>query len=687
MEGSENINENGPDQLIDDELSLKITTTDPEGAVKIRQYDGDYSQDYPILSVPTMLRNTTEKFPTKTAMAVKRNGAWVTWSYQEYYDQSRNAAMAFIKLGLQRFHSVCLLGFNSPEWFIAQMGAIMAGGFSAGIYTTNSPEACKHVANNSRANIIVVEDEKQLEKILAIKDDLPNLKAIVQYTGHPKQFYSNKNSNDDSKFIYSWKAFLAVVGTHEKCVLEQTLEERLKRIAVNQCCLLVYTSGTTGQPKGAMLSHDNITWTARISNRYLETTSDDILLSYLPLSHSAAQMMDVWMTMEAGVTVYFAARDALKGSLGETLKEVRPTAFFGVPRVFEKMADKMQSMGKEAPVIQRYIASWAKKTGLKHNQKQLEMINSAPHGNKISYSIAKKMVYKRVKEKLGLDRCRLIGCGAAPTSQQTLDYFLSLDIRLLVCFGMTETSGTHHGNKPGYHKIPTVGQNVIGCRTKINNPDAVNGWGEVCMNSRNVTMGYLYCPEKTKETIDSEGWLHSGDIGCLDHEGYLTITGRIKELIITAGGENVPPLVIEEAIKKELPCISNAVVIGDQKKYLTCLLTLKVDSDPETLEPKKELSPATTDWCKEIGVDGAKTIDDLLLDLNSKYYVKISEAIQRGIDRVNENATSNAQKIQKWILLKTDFSIIGGELTPTQKLKRYLVQSKYSDSIKKLYCG
>ena len=207
------------------------------------------------------------------------------------------------------------------------------------------------------------------------------------------------------------------------------------------------------------------------------------------------------------------------------------------------------------------------------------------------------------------------------------------------------------------------------------------------MNSRNVTMGYLNCPEKTKETIDGEGWLHSGDIGCLDDDGYLTITGRIKELIITAGGENVPPLVIEEAIKKELPCISNAVVIGDQKKYLTCLLTLKVDSDPETLEPKKELSPATTDWCKAIGVEGAKTIDDLLLDLNSKYYVKISEAIQRGIDRVNENATSNAQKIQKWILLKTDFSIIGGELTPTQKLKRYLVQSKYSESIKKLYCG
>ena len=181
--------------------------------------------------------------------------------------------------------------------------------------------------------------------------------------------------------------------------------------------------------------------------------------------------------------------------------------------------------------------------------------------------------------------------------------------------------------------------------------------------------------------------MHSGDIGCLDTDGYLTITGRIKELIVTAGGENVPPLVIEDAIKKELPCISNAMVIGDQKNYLSCLLTLKVDADPETLEPKKELALVTTNWCKEVGAEGAKTIDDLLLDLNSKYYVKISEAIQHGIDRVNDKATSNAQKIQKWILLKTDFSITGGELGPTQKLKRYLVQSKYADSIKKLYCG
>ena len=675
----------GPDQLIGDDRATNITTTEPDGCVKIRSYDGDYSNEYPILSVPTMLRNSAEKFATKTAMAVKRDGIWIHWTYADYYEQSRLAAMCFIKLGLQPFHSVCILGFNSPEWLVPQMGAIMAGGFSTGIYTTNSPDACKHAANDSRANIIVVEDEIHLEKILLIKNELPHLKAIIQYTGIPQIKTSHHEENSHS-LVYSWKEFLQI-GSVEDESLRKELDERLKRIAVNQCCLLVYTSGTTGQPKGAMLSHDNLTWTARTSNRFLKATSEDILLSYLPLSHSAAQMMDVWMTMEAGVAVYFAQKDALKGSLGETLKEVRPTAFFGVPRVFEKIADKMQEMGKEAPVLQRYVATWAKKAGLQHNLKKLNSIELETQSNRLSYSIAKRIVYSKVKEKLGLDRCRLIGCGAAPISQHTVDYFLSLDIRLLLCFGMTETSGTQHGNRPQHHKMTTVGSNVYGCRTKIYQPDVGTGKGEVCMCSRNVMMGYLFSPEKTDETIDDEGWLHSGDIGCLDDGGYLTITGRIKELIITAGGENVPPLVIEDAIKKELPCISNAMVIGDQKKYLSCLLTLKVDADPETMEPKKELATATTDWCKEIGADGAKTIDDLLLDLNSKYYVKISEAIQRGIDRVNEKATSNAQKIQKWVLIKTDFSITGGELTPTQKLKRYLVQSKYADSIKKLYYG
>ncbi len=242
------------------------------------------------------------------------------------------------------------MNFSIAEWFIAQAGAILAGGFSSGIYTTNTPEACAYIARNCRAQVLVVEDEKQLDKILQIKQDLPELKAIVQYLGTPKK-----------EGVLSWEDLLQL-GAGES---DDELEERLKRIAINQCCALIYTSGTTGPPKGVMMSHDNLTWTARIADSYLKIDKDDIFLSYLPLSHSAAQvrvplsrektreidifkrlfpqMIDVWMPMSAACSVYFADRNAMKGSLGGTLREVRPTVFFGVPRVYEKIQEKVMT--------------------------------------------------------------------------------------------------------------------------------------------------------------------------------------------------------------------------------------------------------------------------------------------------------------------------------------------------------
>ena len=650
----------GPNQIIEETDGL--TTTKPDGAVKLRQPSPNTFQETPPLSVPGMLESTAKKFPDHLAMAVKRSGNWEKMTYKDYYSQSRVVAKAFIALGLERFHAVSILGFNSPEWFMAQMGAIMAGGLSVGIYTTNTPEACRYVAHNCRANIIVVEDEKQLDKIVQVKDQLPHLKAIVQYNGTPKV-----------PDVLSWNQLLEK-GNQES---DAELEDRLKRIAVNQCCALIYTSGTTGQPKGTMMSHDNFTWTARMSNKYLNVTDKDVLLSYLPLSHSAAQMMDVWMMMAAGASVYFANKDALKGSLGPTLKEVRPTFFFGVPRVFEKIAEKMQEMGKSAPALRRSLASWAKKTGLEHNTKVLEGQESGG----ISYPIAKRIVFSKVKAALGLDKARLIGVGAAPMSRETFDYFLSLDVFLLECYGMSETSGPQTGNKPGSHFIGTVGQTMTGCVTKINDPDP-DGKGEVCMNSRNVMMGYLFNPEKTAEAVDADGWMHSGDIGLIDDNGCLRITGRIKELIITAGGENVPPLIIEDAIKAELPCISNVMVVGDRKKFLSCLLTFKVKVDPDTMEPTDELMSSAVDFFAEKGIK-VKTVDDIMRPGADND--RAMRAIQEGIDRANAQATSNAQKIQKYLVLLKDFSVPGGELGPTLKLKRHYVLSKYETQIQNLY--
>ena len=422
------------------------------------------------------------------------------------------------------------------------------------------------------------------------------------------------------------------------------------------------------------MSHDNLTWTARIASKYLRIHENDTFLSYLPLSHSAAQMIDVWMPIAARAAVYFADRNALKGSLVNTLKEVRPTVFFGVPRIYEKIQEKMIQIGKSAGGVKRIVADWAKRAGLSHNLKNLEGQNT---GTGYSYPLAKKLVFSKVKENLGFDQCKILGVGAAPMSRETFEYFLSLDIPLLECYGMSETSGPQTGNRPGQHRLGSIGPSLDGCNTRIADKDP-DGNGEVLMSSRNIMMGYLFNPEKTKEAIDEDGWLHSGDIGCELADGYFKITGRIKDLIITAGGENVPPVLIEDQVKKELPCVSNVMVIGDRKKFLSCLLTLKVEMDNDTLEPKQTLSEACLDWCKEIG-SKAKTVEEANAD------EIVRKAIQQGLDRVNQAATSNAQKLQKWTLIQTDFSVPGGELGPTLKLKRYYVLKKYDTQIRNMY--
>ncbi len=278
---------------------------------------------------------------------------------------------------------------------------------------------------------------------------------------------------------------------------------------------------------------------------------------------------------------------------------------------------------------------------------------------------------------LGLDRCRIVGVGAAPMSQANLEYFLSLDIPIYECYGMSETSGPNCGNRLGQHRLGSVGPTLIGCSTRISDPDE-DGNGEILMSGRNITMGYLYQEEKTREAIDEDGWLHSGDIGKEMPGGFYKITGRIKELIITAGGENVPPVLVEEEIKKAVPAISNVMVIGDRRKFLSCLITLKVEIDQDTLEPGSELSPDAVDWCREIG-SKASSVEEAAGD------DAVKRAIQDGLDRANTRATSNAQRVQKFLLLPTDFSVPGGELGPTLKLKRHLVVKKYATQINNFY--
>lgn len=639
----------------------QLWCTSRDKAVKLRMEGSGPASETP-RTVHQLFQDTVETFGDFPALASKAEGRWVTLTWRQYYDQCRAAAKSFLKLGLERFHGVGILGFNSPEWFISDVGCIFAGGLATGIYTTNSPEACRYVADSCEANIMVVENQKQLDKILQVKDQLPHLKAIVQYKGELKQ---------KAPFLYTWAEFMK----QGEDVPDEQLDAVIDSLRVNECCTLIFTSGTTGNPKGVMLSHDNLTWTVHTASSKLSfKPAEEVVISYLPLSHVAAQLVDIWLGVHFATTTYFAEPDALKGSLVNTLKEARPTCFLGVPRVWEKMQEKMRATVAKVSPMKRAIGDWAKSIGLQYNYSVMSGENRVPWG----FMLANNLVLKKVRDALGLDRCRFCFTGAAPITKETLEYFMSLNIPLLELYGMSESCGPHTLSSDTEYRMTSCGKVMPGCKTKLENPDE-DGSGEICFWGRHVFMGYLDMPEKTIEALDDDGWLHSGDLGRHDQNDFLYITGRIKELIITAGGENIPPVPIEDSVKAEVPIISNAILLGDKLKFLSMMLTLKCVVD-DNGEPTDELTPEALSFCQQHGVTATK-VSEIIANKEPAIY----KAIQDGVERANARATSNAQKIQKWVLLERDFSVEGGELGPTMKLRRPIVVKKYQETINELY--
>lgn len=505
-----------------------------------------------------------------------------------------------------------------------------------------------------------------MEKIHEIKDKLPHLKAVIQ-TLPPFAQYVKKSDG-----FWRWSE-LQTMNTDD---VEEEYKKRSSQIVANECCCLIFTSGTVGKPKGVMLSHDNLTWDSYSVTVHLGDLQmgKEVLVSYLPLSHVAGQMVDIFLPITLAGAVYFADRDALKGSLVKTLLEAEPTLFLGVPRVFEKIQEKMMAVGAQSGTIKKVIAAWAKGVALQHH---LDRMAGRP-SNSLQYKIANKLVMSKIKQALGLLRCKYMVTGAAPMSVDTKKYFLSLDLPIMDVYGMSETTGGHSLSTLEAPTFETSGKNMPGIKTKIINIDS-NGHGEICMKGRHVFMGYLNDEEKTNEAVDEDGWLRSGDIGYIDNDGYIFITGRIKELIITAGGENIPPVPIENLVKSECPAISNAFLVGDKRKFLTILLTLKTQMDEEGA-PKDELAAETLKWLEDIQLKH-KTLSEVLEGPDSK----LVQAIQEAIDRANKSSVSNAQKIQKFAILSHDFSIPTNELGPTMKVKRNFVMEKYKTIIEKLY--
>lgn len=662
----------------------KFWVSEPEAYLEPRGEGTIGGTSDPAKTIIDVFENITERFPDRPALCVKKytqvtgdDGKkknvlpedWTVWTYTDYLNDCRKFAKSLCHLNVTGFKIINIIGFNSPEWFIANCGAIVAGCISAGIYSTNLPESCHYITEHSKAEVLCVDSNQQLVKYA--KKKFPHLKAIVMWNETPDP----KTVAACTVPVHTWEAFLEIGSGVGNDVLD------LRRANVNpgNCSTLIYTSGTTGPPKAVMVSHDNITWTTgKVLSLVADVNHTDRFVSYLPLSHIAAQVIDLHGPMSIGACTYFAQTDAMKGTLKTTMCDVRPTIFFGVPRVWEKFQEAMVDLGRKTEGITKQLAAWAKGLGKEHcRMQQYGEGGGAP----CCYSCANSVILTKIKTAIGLDQAKGCFTAAAPISPDTLWYFASLDIPVYEVFGQSECTGPHTISMEGQWKIGTCGRPMPGTVSKGDKDS------ELCYAGRHIFMGYMYMPEKTAETIDDEGFLHSGDIGEFDEDtqegfdgpsGFLRITGRIKDLIITAGGENVPPILIENEIKSAGLAISNAMVVGDKRKYLAAIITLKVVMDKETMEPTEKLAPDSLHVAKEIGSD-AKTVEEAISCAKFKAY------IDAAVKTANSKTTSQAQIVQKWKYLEKDFCEKAGDLTPTMKLKRNVVTEKLAGLIDEIY--
>ena len=580
--------------------------------------------------IPHRLLGQATTRPSAVAYQAKVNGRWQPTTWKTFVEQVRTAARALMALGFERGGTVAILGFNRPEWVILDHAAMLAGGAPAGIYTTSSPEEVQYIVHHSEARVILVEDAGQLAKVKAKREEMPLCKHIVMMRG----------ATATGADVLTWDDFLAKAES----VAESTLDARIDMIEQADLATLIYTSGTTGPPKGVMLSHGNLQWTAKTLVALGGAHADDVSLSYLPLSHIAEQMATIHMPATAGSSVFFA--ESLE-KIPDNLKDCRPTVFFGVPRIWEKFHAVLAGKLSELTGAKKRLVAWARAACTQVNAHR-DRGEAIPRMLSLQYALAQRLVIRKLKAALGFDRASNLISGAAPIAPDVLVFFSSIDLPIREIYGQSEDTGPTSFNLPGRTRIGSVGPPLPGLECKIGDD------GEILVRGPNVFLGYFKEPAATAEALSVDGWLHSGDLGAFDKEGFLTITGRKKEIIITAGGKNIAPKNIEAALK-ESPLVGEAVVIGDRKKYLTALITLD-DVAARKVVAEGELSTAPA----------------------------IRQAIQTQVDKVNESL-ARVEQVKKFAILPRPFGIDTGELTPTMKIKRNVVVQKFEREIDAMY--
>ena len=584
-------------------------------------------------TIPHKVLQHGERTPGKPAYYVRENDTWRATSWGTYAEEVKTAANAMIALGLEVGQPVGILGFNRPEWVIFDVAAMAAGAVPAGIYTTNSPAECKYILGHSEAPIVLLENEEQWEKIAAIRSELPALKHVVMMKG----------TDIDDEMVLSWDEFMAKGADAP----DGELASRMDSLDMNQLATLIYTSGTTGPPKGVMLSHDNLAWTASQTVQMFSVTSADSAVSYLPLSHIAEQTFSIHVPATAGQAVYYAESI---DNLADNMREGQPTIFFAVPWGWERFHAGVVANLAETTGAKAKIADWAFEVVAKVSALRTE--GKEPSGLLAGqYAVAKKLVIDKIKPRLGMTNARVLGTGAAPISKEILEFFARLDMIIYEVYGQSEDTGPTSTNRPGKVRFGSVGPAYPGVDVTIADD------GEIVVAGRNVFLGYYKDETATAETL-IDGKLHSGDLGSFDDDGFLWITGRKKDIIITAGGKNVAPAPLEGGLKSHT-LISEVVVIGDRKKFLSALVTL----DEE----------AAAAFASENGITDPLHESD-----------RIQQEIEAAVEDLNKDF-ARAEQIKKFTVLSRQLSIEGGELTPTLKVKRNKVSEHFAAEIDAMY--
>ena len=603
-------------------------------------------------TVATRIRAFAGTVPDRVALREKRFGIWQDITWGEYWEQVSLVAHALTSLGVEPGDRVAIHSENRPEWLYADVGALAARAVTVGLYPTNPAAEVEYLLKDSGSVVLIAEDQEQVDKALAVKSRLPNLRWIVYL--EPR----GVRSIDDPSLL-SWGDMLERGRTHRDAN-PGMLDEHAAQMAPDDVITLIYTSGTTGPPKGSMLTVGNVNFAIKMlvesSGFYDSAGRGDVTLSYLPLCHVAERIGTEWVNAAAGTQVHFAESI---DTVQQNLREVQPTLFFAVPRIWEKIHAGVQIKMASASRLKRANYRFWMRMASKIGEELAANGGTHTFRTRLRYGLGYPFLYRALRDRLGLRRVRNAGSGAAPIAPEILKWFFGIGVVIREIYGMTENSAVATSNRSGRVKLGTVGEPHPDIELRIDEQT-----GEIQTRHPGVFAGYWNHPEKTAETLTPDGWLRTGDVGEWVDGTHVRIVDRIKDIIITAGGKNISPSEIENALKCS-PFVKEVVVIGDRRPYLSALIGIEFDT--------------VADWAQRKRIRYTT-----YRDLSEK--PEVLRLIQTEIKRTNEQF-ARVEGIRKFRIIPKELDHEDGELTATQKVKRAAISSMFDLLIEDMYAN